>query len=322
MSEEPEVINVNGISLDDWLKLVFNSPPDKTFISYEFPTNQHREQFIANIQDRTEEEIEKLLLRFLIPSGSLGIDKFHLQGIIAAKDSAPELFDRMMKSLLNRRLILYTLGGRQTPTWEGITWILDLLPHFPKEALQALSAYVLAHIQHLPDGRRRGLYDAGEIIRARYIGTPINQSEALKFLTSGISPREFEHIVERLYSAMGYETQLTPSQKDGGRDILATKMEPGKLEHLRVECKLYNKPVGVEITRALLGVVSDEKVNKGVLVTTSRFTTGATDFAKSNPRLELIAGNSLIPLLNENLGPSWPIQIERLVLESKEGSPF
>jgi restriction system protein len=116
---------------------------------------------------------------------------------------------------------------------------------------------------------------------------------------------------------MGYETQLTPPQNDGGRDILACKRGPGKLEHLRVECKQHNKPVGVKTIRAVLGVVSDEKVNKGVLVATTRFTKGTKDFAGKNPRLELIPVNDLIPLLNEHLGASWPRKIERLVVESQ-----
>ena len=116
---------------------------------------------------------------------------------------------------------------------------------------------------------------------------------------------------------MDYETELTSAQKDGGRDILANKNAPGRLEHLRIECKQYSRPVDVKIARALLGVVSDEKVNKGVLVTTSRFTKGAKDFAGRNPSLELIAGSNLIPLLNEHLGSRWPLQIGRLVAESQ-----
>jgi restriction system protein len=168
----------------------------------------------------------------------------------------------------------------------------------------------------VPDGRINGLHEAQQIIRARYIGTPSSQIQKLQFLTS-VTPREFEHIVERLYSAMGYNTHLTPPKKDGGRDIVAKKEKIGALEHLLIECKQYTKPVGVEIVRALLGVVSDEKVNKGVLVTTSTATKGTREFKGRNPRLELIEGKELIPLLNEYLGGDWPITIDGIIADSQ-----
>jgi restriction system protein len=316
MADDTEIIEVREMPLDEWLALVFNPPSNKAFIDYSFPADKHREEYLSSIHNQTDEEVRKLLLKFLIPSGTLGIDQLRLAGLLAAQDSAPDMFNTMIGLQFYRRLVLYASGRSKAPPWEGITWILDLLPHFPKQALEALSAYSLAHIQQLPDGRIDGLFDAEEIIRAKYIGTPTTQSEAVQFLLN-VSSREFEHIVERLYSAMDYETELTPAQKDGGRDILANKNDPGKLEHLRIECKQYNKPVDVKIVRALLGVVADEKVNKGVLVTTSRFTKGAKDFANRNPRLELIAGSNLIPLLNEHLGSRWPLKIGRLVAESQ-----
>ena len=117
---------------------------------------------------------------------------------------------------------------------------------------------------------------------------------------------------------MGYETRLTPPCKDGGRDIIATKRKPGRLEHARIECKFYNEEaVGLGVVQRLLGVVSGEKVNKGVVVTTSRFSKTAVKYVEQNPRLELINGDLLILLMNEHLGPQWPLHIERLVSASE-----
>jgi len=132
-----------------------------------------------------------------------------------------------------------------------------------------------------------------------------------------LPPRHFEHLVEHLYRKMGYATILTPLQRDGGRDVLAEAREPGKLTHLRIECKRHARPVGVELVRALLGVVSDEKVNKGVLVTTSTFTRGAHQLAERNPRIELIGGRQLVHLLNEHLGPHWPARLDAIIHRSK-----
>jgi restriction system protein len=301
------------LSLEEWLSLIFSS--DKSVVDYVFPTDKHRDEYISTINDRTDNEIRKLLLKLLIHSCSLGSDQLHLASLVAAKNQAPDLFGRMEQMEFTRRLVLFASGKSSSPPWEGITWIIDLLPHFPKQALESLNGYILAHVQLLPDGRLSGLSDAEEIIRAKYIGNPTTQSEKINFLTN-ISSRDFEHIVEHLYSSMGYETKLTPAQKDGGRDVIAKKESVGALEHIRVECKQYTKPVGVEIARALLGVVSDEKVNKGVLVTTSHFTKGVLDLASRNPRLELISGKQLIPMLNEFLGARWTTQIERIISES------
>ena len=100
--------------------------------------------------------------------------------------------------------------------------------------------------------------------------------------------------------------------------FIPTKRTIGALEHLRIECKLFKEePIGLKIVQRLLGVISSEKVNKGVLVTSSRFTRPAIEFALENPRLELIAGNQLVLLLNEHLGSKWPLHIDRLVMDSK-----
>jgi restriction system protein len=316
MTIETQTIAVGIISLDEWLELVFDPPSDSLFIDCEFPTDRHKEEYLTTIHNRTDEEVKKLLLRFLVPSCTLGIDKIRFRYLVDVWKSSPEEFKRLMQFQYNRRLLLFGAKKSPIPPWEGITWVLDLLPHFPKAALEGIAAYTFAHIQLLPDRRLTGMWDAEEVIRAKYIGYPHNQEEKIQALMT-MSPRQFEHLAERLYSEMGYETQLTPSQKDGGRDVIAFRKEPGKTEHLRIECKHYSHPVGVEVVRALLGVVSDEKVNKGVLVTSSRFTRGAIAFATKNPRIELIPGTELVVLLNEHLGTSWPLRINQYVLDTQ-----
>jgi len=130
----------------------------------------------------------------------------------------------------------------------------------------------------LPDGRVIGLGDAMAVIRAFYIGHP-GTLDAKRSRLYELSPRDFERLAERLYNRMGYKTVLTPPARDGGRDVLADRDRPGEREHVRVDAKLYQEPVGVRIPRTLLGVVSDEKVNKGVVITPSTFTRGAQTYA-------------------------------------------
>ena len=100
-----------------------------------------------------------------------------------------------------------------------------------------------------------------------------------------LSPREFEELVAEVLSRQGYEVQLTPPTKDGGFDIFAAhKTTLGSFLFL-VECKRYSETnrVGVEVVRALHGVVQEHGATAGIVATTSFFTTGATAFQRRIP---------------------------------------
>lgn len=94
-----------------------------------------------------------------------------------------------------------------------------------------------------------------------------------------LTPRQFEEVVAEIWTRLGYETQLTAKTRDGGRDIIAVRRSEANLRFL-IECKRYAPPnkVGVELVRALYGVVCDERATKGILATTSSFTSTAEDF--------------------------------------------
>ncbi len=284
-------------------------------ITYEFPTAEHHKEYLATISSRSTDEVHLLLRHFLLPGGKLGIDDLHLKSLVADAKANPDFFRARMQTGYYFRLV-QSVAGTMTGPWEGITWVRDLLPHCPKEALQALSAYTLAHAQFLPDGRLNGLLEAAELIRAKFIGTPESTGERIDALLD-ITPREFEHLVERLYAAMGYATELTPATRDGGRDVIATITAPGSRQRLYVECKQYRDPVAVEFTRALIGVVGVDRATKGVVVTTSDFTPDARKFAAKTDQIELITGEELVRLLNEHLGTEWPLRIDRYVAWSR-----
>jgi restriction system protein len=240
----PEVINTRDSTLEEWLDLLFNPPRKGIVWSWSFQTDEHRNRYLETIDQRSEEDIYRLLHKFLIPSGSLGCDELRFDSLMWDRENDPESYKRKMRLMYYRRLSLYGTGCRNILPWEGNTWILDLLPHFPKQALEGLDAYTLAHIQLLPDGRLTGQWDAASIIRAKFIGSPGTRSEKVQFLHD-LDSRDFECLVERLYQAMGYHTRLTAASKDGGRDIIASKALLGHQEHLRIECKRHTKPVGV-----------------------------------------------------------------------------
>lgn len=109
-----------------------------------------------------------------------------------------------------------------------------------------------------------------------------DQEEVYRF-----SPREFEEFVAELFRRNGFEVELTPETRDGGYDIIATRNISGLPFMLLIECKKYAKgnPVGVNLVRSLMGVQGDCKANKAVLVTTSRFTKQAREFANRQQHL-------------------------------------
>lgn len=119
-----------------------------------------------------------------------------------------------------------------------------------------------------------------------------------------MDPRAFEVFVASLVEQLGFENvQLTPAAKDQGRDVLAIKKVHGLSILFAFECKRFrpDQPVGVAIARALLGTVvhGSTRANKGVLVTTSRFTKGAQSFILTEPTLEGTDFNGIVEWLRE-----------------------
>lgn len=102
-------------------------------------------------------------------------------------------------------------------------------------------------------------------------------------LLHSLDPFAFEHLVAELLQRQGSRTYVTPKTKDGGFDILARHMTPlGEMMYV-VECKRWSpeNPVGIEIVNALYGVVERERATGGMIVTTSRFTRGALETART-----------------------------------------
>jgi restriction system protein len=297
--------------LEEWLRAVLSEGSVGSLQNWSFPTDELRDEYLETIESRTDAEVRDLLRLFLFDASTFGADDRNRDWFLGP-DIDPSTRGRLSQLEYYRRLPR-TIFNKQ-PAHPGVRWILDLLPNNPRMALAAIEAYLIAHAMWLPDGRASGLHDAIDIIRARYVGRPAS-AEGKRQVLFELSPRDFERLVRRLYAAMGYEATLTPPGRDGGRDVIAVRAGAGQREQVHIECKLYTLPVGVHTARSLLGVVSHERANKGILVTSSHFTRGARDLADSNPRLDLITGSELVVLLNEHFGPEWPSRLETLLMD-------
>lgn len=116
-------------------------------------------------------------------------------------------------------------------------------------------------------------------------------------------PRHFEELIAELLDRNGLDVELTPPTGDGGRDVLAWANTLAGRHLYLVECKRYaaNRPVGVEIVRALYGVVQAENATAGLIVATSEFTKGAKQFQETiKHRMDLRGYEGLIEWLRKN----------------------
>jgi HJR/Mrr/RecB family endonuclease len=97
-----------------------------------------------------------------------------------------------------------------------------------------------------------------------------------------LSSRKYEELVAELLSDMGYDVELTPATRDGGKDILAYfKTDCGTFLCL-VEAKRYrsDRKIGVELVRTLYGTLLDYQANSAMMVTSSSFSKDAHEFQK------------------------------------------
>ncbi|MFD3456300.1 restriction endonuclease [Streptomyces sp. NPDC058691] len=127
-----------------------------------------------------------------------------------------------------------------------------------------------------------------------------------------LDPTEFEHLVRRLFEAIGLKAWVTQASRDDGIDAVATNEDPIIGGLCIIQAKRYKNVVPAEAVRALAGVMHDKAAAKGILVTTSWFGTTSKDFAQRTGRMELIDGRGLKALLKEHLGIDALIGLPKL----------
>jgi SNF2 family DNA or RNA helicase len=117
-----------------------------------------------------------------------------------------------------------------------------------------------------------------------------------------LDPFEFEHFVSDLFSKMGYFSKVTKKSSDGGVDIIAKIVTSTGIDEIIIQCKHkqnISSTVGVDKVRELFGVLSSQRhLNKAILITNGRFTSGVYDFAKDKA-IELIDGTKLRGLIEK-----------------------
>ena len=121
--------------------------------------------------------------------------------------------------------------------------------------------------------------------------------------------RAFEIFIADCYKLAGWEqVELTPQRGDGGRDIIATRSDIGKIRILE-QTKAYSPGTLVthDDVRSMIGVLGiDHNASKGIITTTSDFqptVMSNPEFTQFMPfRLELRNGETLRNWLSEIRG--------------------
>ena len=153
-----------------------------------------------------------------------------------------------------------------------------LAPLFPTIALWLAIAILTA-----------GLIGVGKRRWRRALFSRTTGIQALKQMTW----QDFELLVGEAYRRQGYSVRERGGRHaDGGIDLELVRGS----ERVIVQCKHWlNRQVPVQRVRELLGVVTAEGADRGVLVATNGFTRDAITFAAGKP-LELIDGEGLMRL--------------------------
>ncbi len=99
-----------------------------------------------------------------------------------------------------------------------------------------------------------------------------------------LSGVDFEKLIAGLLHQMGFEAVMTKASGDGGIDVVATLDQPLVGGRYLVQCKRFaaGNLVGAATVREFYGAVTaDGRAVKGILITTSDFTSQAKEFAQT-----------------------------------------
>jgi CheY-like chemotaxis protein len=103
-----------------------------------------------------------------------------------------------------------------------------------------------------------------------------------------LTASQFEQLVAELLQKIGYDVLWIPGGQDEGIDIIASSRDTTASYLIDVKRYAKHRAVGVELVRAVYGVVDkvrDERPDRdwhGGIITTSRFTAGAEAFRDSS----------------------------------------
>jgi restriction system protein len=126
-----------------------------------------------------------------------------------------------------------------------------------------------------------------------------------------MAPYEFGHLVRQIFEDMGMQAWSTEAIKNDGVDAVAVNPNGVFGGLCVIAAKRWRNAVGVEVVRALAGVMEDKHAAKGILVTTSWVTKEGHAFATRHGRIEIMECEHVKYLCKEHLGLDVLISLPR-----------
>jgi hypothetical protein len=130
-----------------------------------------------------------------------------------------------------------------------------------------------------PDTSIDKLLDSGEKELCEYYLDNPNKFDDL-------SPKQFEQLMLAIYKNLGFITEPIGAwnQADGGVDIIAVSKSGSSSTEFRIaiQCKVSKNKITARPIRELAGVLDEFHAHKGIVVTTSKFTTSAKKEAQGH----------------------------------------
>ena len=296
MPVKTKLVDTTEYDFSQWDSIVKKGQLRDTYPNRWFPNEHIKEEYIRQVSKKSDNEIRYLLRNFLLPQAGLCGDRHILKNLLSLKKNE---FERWLDKVeFLRRLLNFT-----TP-WEGITWVMDLLPDNPMGAMDTIANYINAHRRFLPEPYINGLDDCIDIIQAKYC----NHKHPKRILCE-LKLIEFEWLVQELYNRMGFQTSMREKVGKSDVSITGTKDVTGEKQVIVLHCNMWRKTVGVDLLQKFETKINDSNANKGILITSSHFSKKANVYAKNRHNIEVLDCNDLNQLLNEHLGVTWPTKM-------------
>jgi len=295
----------NFNTFDEWFNLIKDD--EEVYPRFRIPYQKWLEEYIENIEEKNDADVKELLRYLLFPfTREMDISSYNnLYAYYTFTNNSTAAENGDFKDSL--KIEMYRRIGNDQSAWEGLTWVLQLLPFCPYKAIKALNLYSESEVGYMPDDRIIGIDQCIAIIEAKFIYL----NNGLESSILQLKPREFEWLIEILYKEIGYETTLTPATRDGGKDIIARiDREDGK-ETVYVECKLYKtSKLTVNDVKAFSQTVIKDNINRGIL-----FCTGYVNekLRKIDSRIQIWTLEEIIILLNAHIGSDWDKRLMLLI---------
>ncbi|AIQ69555.1 restriction endonuclease [Paenibacillus graminis] len=293
----------NYQNFDEWFQLIINH--ENVYPQLRIPYDEWLQEYIDNIEEISIPKVKMLLRHLLFPINRLlDVSEYNIVKELFQQNLLNDVSLKMRDAMNSSEKYKRIENGNDA--WDGLTWVLELLPYSPYQAVTALEGYAYSQMG-LPDDRIIGIDQCVKIIYAKFIYVNKPRQNLLQ-----LKPSEFERLIERLYSSMGYKTQLTSATRDGGKDVIASINRPDGEERVYIECKLYNTS---ELTnthvKSFAYTVNNDKINRGVIFCTG-YASGS--LGKIDERITILNYENIIILLNSHLGSDWDERLRNILL--------